>query len=136
MLFTNAKAGAAVLAILIESKRVLKLSYSNRDGFFSKTKTADANALLRLRVSVSKDRCVIKEFVRGLLGKEEQLVRVLNDFHASSVLLAERDSWRVASRLDFWAWETEFAVVFGVIGSCGGVVVVRLSAKIEGWRNE
>lgn len=81
---------------------------------------------------------MIKELMSGLLGKEEQLVSVLNDFHASSVLLLKRDCWRVASRLDLWSCETEFEVrcswEFRLIASCSRAGL--LSAKIEGWRNE
>lgn len=74
------------------------------------------------------------ELVRGLLGNEEQLVRVLNDFHASSVLLALRDARRVASRVD----RRSRVRVCGV-GSCWGLEGSGGSlfrAKIDGWRKE
>ncbi len=50
-------------------------------------------------MSLSEDKWVMREFVRDLLGKAELVVRVLNDFQASSVLLVRRDWCRVASKV-------------------------------------
>lgn len=81
----------------------------------------------------------------GLLGKDELVVRVLKDFHASSVLLLDKDVWRVVSREDFCSWDRDFGVVIGSLlwGGCCCCCCcscdwdgVLCKAKIEGWRKE
>ncbi|KAK8522840.1 hypothetical protein V6N13_115785 [Hibiscus sabdariffa] len=57
----------------MELKRVLKVSKDSNFGSFSITKTTDANALLRFWVSFKEDKWVMRELVRGLLGKVEQV---------------------------------------------------------------
>lgn len=74
--------------------------------------------------------------MRGLLGNEELLVRVLKDFHASSVLLCWRDVWRVDSREDWCSWvrvSGDWDWGLG-LGSDWGWGLFRV--KIEGWRKE
>ena len=70
--------------------------------------------------------------MRGLLGNEELLVRALNDFHASSVLVLLRDVWREVSRV---VWCSRVTVC-GVCGLGGGVEIggSLFKAKIDGWR--
>lgn len=46
---------------------------------------------------------MIRELVTALLGKAEFPVRVLKDFHASSVSLVRREWWRVVSRVVMWS---------------------------------
>lgn len=54
-------------------------------------------------MSPSEDKWMMRELVRDLLGKAELPVRVLKDFHASSVLWVIRDLWRVVSRVVMWS---------------------------------
>lgn len=85
-------------------------------------------------MSVSEHKWVIMELVRGLLGNEEQFVRALKDFHASSVLLALREAWRVVSRVDLCS-RVRVCGVWSLwdFGESGGSL---FKAKIDGCRKE
>jgi hypothetical protein len=85
-------------------------------------------------MSLSEDKWVMRELVRDLLGKAELPVRVLKDFHASSVLVVRIDWWRVVSRVAMWSGVKACGDGFWGAGDGGGGVLFR--AKMEGWRKE
>ena len=85
-------------------------------------------------MSLSEDKWAMRELVRDLLGKAEFPVRVLKDFHASSVLAVMIDWWRVVSRVAIWSAVKACVGGFWEGGEGGGGVLLR--AKTEGWRKE
>lgn len=84
-------------------------------------------------MSLSEDKWLMRELVRDLLGKAEFPVRVLKDFHASSVLVVRSDWWRVVSMAAMWSAVKACGGGLWEAGDGGGVL---LRAKMEGWRKE
>lgn len=75
--------------------------------------------------------------MRDLLGSAEVLVRILKDFHASSVLLERRDVWSVDSSVAWWSGVMVLGVWSWGFGGCrddGCSTLFR--AKIDGCRKE